>query len=138
VLEIQDEENARTLLEQVQAAYATAAAKLRDAKAQLERAQRDLESAEQRKSDAEQRAKDAREAAGLATASNGIDIALKALKDATAQSNAEAAVLDEKAKLLAPANPDAEDPFVAEALREVQGTKPKPSLDEQIAAFQPL
>jgi chromosome segregation ATPase len=136
--EIQDEESAKKLLEQVQAAYATAAAKLRDAKTTLERAQRDLASAEQRKADARQREQDAREMAGLETASTGIDVALKALKDATDRSNAEAEVMDRKAELLAPANPEKEDPFVAEALREVQGSKPQPTLDEQLDAFKPL
>jgi chromosome segregation ATPase len=137
-LEIEDEANAKRLLDQVQSAYTTAAGKLKTAKASLERAQRELESAEQRRQEAEQRAHDAREMAGLTGASNGIDIALKALKDATDQSNAEAGVMNRKAELLTPANPASEDAFVAEALREVQGTNPKPTLDEQIAAFQPL
>lgn len=133
--EIEDEEVTKQALDELLAAYQTAGAKLRDARAELQRAQREMEAEERRKDAAAARAEAARQTAGLATASNSVDTALKAMREATARSRAETQTLNEKAKVLAPADPLKDDPEVAAALREVSGVKPTTTLDEDIAAL---
>ncbi len=133
--EIEDETNTKLALDELLAAYQAAGTKLRDARAELQRAQREMEAAGRRKDAAEARAQTARETAGLVGARDSVDTALKAMRDATARSKAEAATLDDKAKVLTPTDPLKDDPEVAAALREASGAKPTASLDDDIASL---
>ena len=137
--EAQDAADAKAFLDGLQERYLEAGQKLKDARAQLERAQRDLNRADQQRDLANQRAQAAREAAGLSGATNGIDVALKAMQDAAAKSTRDAAAADAKARLLTPTNPEKTDGNIAAALAAAQGKPAQPrSLSERLAALKAI
>ena len=133
--EAQDAVDAKEFLDGLQQRYVEAGNKLKAARADLERAQRDMNRADQQLDLAKQREQAAREAAGLSGATNGIDVALKAMQDAANKASRDAAAADTKARLLTPSNPEKSDDNIAAALAAAQGKPVGPkSLAERLAA----
>ena len=125
--EKQDATDAGEFLHSLEATYQQAGQKLKGARDDLNRAQRDMGRAEQQRDMAQQRAEAARQAAGLSGATSGLSVALKAMQDNAARNLAEAEAANAKAKLLAPTNPEKEDPNIAAAMAQVQGKLPAPT-----------
>lgn len=134
--EAQDAADAKEFLDGLQQRYLEAGNKLKAARAELERAQREMNRADQQRDLARQREQAAREAAGLSGATNGIDVALKAMQDAAQKATRDAVASDAKARLLTPTNPEKTDGNIAAALAAAQGKPVGPkSLSERLAAL---
>lgn len=134
--EKQDAVDAEAFLAELQTAYSEAAGRIRTARADLERAERDMARADRRLDAAKGREQNARELAGLSSASNGIDVALKAMKDAATNATTAAAVADQKARLLRPTAPEKADANIAAAMAAAAGTPAAPaSSADRLAAL---
>ncbi len=120
--EKQDAADAEQFLNELQTSYSEAAGRIRTARADLERAERDMARADRQLGAAKGREQHARELAGLATASNGIDLALNAMKNAATEATNAAAVADTKARLLTPTAPEKTDANIAAAMAAAAGT----------------
>jgi hypothetical protein len=133
--EAQDETDAHDFLVMLEKTYAEAGAKLRAARSQLERAERDMARAGQQREIAERQAEAARRAAGLSQTTSSLNVALKAMQDASARDLAAAEAASAKARLLKPTQPEQDDPNIAAALAAASG-KPLPqTLSERLAAL---
>jgi len=122
--EKQDAADAEQFLNELQTSYSEAAGRIRTA-----RADRQLGAAKGRE-------QHARELAGLATASNGIDLALNAMKNAATEATNAAAVADTKARLLTPTAPEKTDANIAAAMAAAAGTPAAPaSSADRLAAL---
>jgi chromosome segregation ATPase len=119
--ETKDAADAHDFLQQLEAAYADAGNKLKQARSDLDRAHRDMSRAEQQRDMAERQAESARRAAGLASTTSGLNIALKAMQDTAAKDLVNAEAAKAKAKLLAPSAPEKDDPNIAAALAIASG-----------------
>jgi chromosome segregation ATPase len=127
---------ARDYLAMLEQTYTEAGGKLRTARSELERAQRDMARAVQQREQAERQAEAARRAAGLASQTNSLTVALKAMQDAAAKDLASADAQMSKARLLRPTRPEEDDPNIAAALAAAAGKPPVPqSLSERLAAL---
>lgn len=133
--EVKDAEDALSFLEMLEKNYAEAGAKLKRARSDLDRAHRDMARAEQQRGMAERQADAARRVAGLTGATSSLSVALKAMQDATAKDLAEAEAANAKAKLLAPSNPEKEDPNIAAAMAAASGKPVATSLSDRLAAL---
>jgi chromosome segregation ATPase len=134
--EKKDAVDAKDFLEMLEKAYAEAGGKLRQGRSELERAQRDMGRAGQQRRVAEQQAEAARRAAGLASSTNSMTVALKAMHEASARDLASADAAMAKAKLLRPTQPEHDDPNIAAALAAVSGKPAAPqSLSDRLAAL---
>ena len=106
------------------------------ARADLDKAQRDMSRAQQQRDTAQRRAEADRQAAGLASATSGLNVALKAMQDSAARDLASADAANSKAKLLKPTRPEEDDPNIAAALRAASGQAPTPTnLTDRLAAI---
>jgi phage shock protein A len=134
--EKQDAADAQDFLQTLQQTYDQAGAKLKDARTELNRAQRDMSRADAQRESAERRAEAARQAAGLSGATSGLSVALKAMRDSAAGDLARAEAANAKAKLLAPSQPEKDDPNIAAAMNAAAGRSPVPSsLSDRLAAI---
>jgi chromosome segregation ATPase len=134
--EKQDAVDAGEFLHSLENAYQQAGQKLKSARDELNRAQRDMSRAAQQREMAERRAEASRQAAGLSGATSGLSVALKAMQDNASRNLASAEAANAKAKLLAPTRPEQEDPNIAQAMAQVQGTLPAPvNLGDRLAAL---
>lgn len=134
--EIQEAEDARTVLEQFEDAAAKAAKKLTTARDRLKGAVRDMEKAKQAKKTAEEQAEDAAILAGLRDANDSLGTALSAM-NAAAQKDRDAAEASKlKTDLLTKALPKSveTDQNVLDALGE-EGTPSSLSLTDRLAAL---
>ena len=133
--ERQDAEDALQFLESLEETYAQAGSKLKTAKSELERAKRDMARAGQQRDVADRRAEAARQAAGLTTTTSGLNVALKAMQESTAQDLAAAEAANTKAKLLQPTKPEKDDPNIAAAMASVTGRPTPTSLTDRLATL---
>jgi DNA repair exonuclease SbcCD ATPase subunit len=134
--EKQDADDAADFLHSLENIYQQAGMKLKSARDDLNRAQRDMGRADQQREMAESRAEAARQAAGLSGATSGLSVALKAMQDNAAHNLASAEAANAKAKMLAPSQPEKEDPNIALAMAQVRGTLPAPTnLNDRLAAL---
>lgn len=134
--EKQDATEAKEFLDMLEQTYTEAANKLRTARSELSRAQRDMERAEQQRLAAERKEEVARRAAGLSHATDGVGVALQAMRDAADKERIAAEAKLSKARLLATAKPEDEDPNIKAALAAVSGQSPAPSdLSSRLAAL---
>ena len=122
--EKQDAVEAEEFLRMLEASYAEAGTKLRNARAELERAQRDLSRAEQQRAMADRQADAARRAAGLAGSTDGLGTALKAMKQSAEKERVAAEAQLAKTRLLSVDKPEKEDPNIAAALAAAGGKSP--------------
>jgi chromosome segregation ATPase len=132
--EVKDAEDAKEFLAQLEEAYASAGAKMKQARSDLERAQRQMGRAEQQREMAERQADAAKRAAGLAGTTSRLNVALKAMQDAADKDLIAAEAANAKAKLLKPTKPEDEDPNIAAALAEAAGPKPT-TVTDRLAAL---
>jgi chromosome segregation ATPase len=131
-----DEVDAKDYLAMLEQTYAEAGGKLKTARSDLERAQRDMARATQQREQADRQAESARRAAGLASQTNSLTVALKAMQDAAAKDLASADAQMSKARLLRPTRPEQDDPNIAAAMAAASGKSPAPqSLTERLAAL---
>ncbi len=131
-----EEADAKDYLTMLEQTYAEAGGKLKTARSELDRAQRDMARAAQQREQAERQAEAARSAAGLASHTNGLTVALKAMQDAAAKDLASADAQMSKARLLRPTRPEQDDPNIAAALAAAAGKPLAPqSLSERLAAL---
>jgi chromosome segregation ATPase len=131
-----DAADARDFVEQLEAAYADAGGKLKQARSQLEQAQRDMARAAQQRQSAERQAEAARNAAGLTQTTSSLTVALKAMQQSAASDQIRAEAALAKARLLKPTTPEQDDPNIAAALAAASGRGPAPtSLAERLAAL---
>lgn len=134
--EKQDAADAADFLQTLQQTYDQAGSKLKSARAELTRAQRDMTRADAQRDAAERRAEAARQAAGLSGATSGLSVALKAMRDAADSDLAQAEAANAKAKLLAPSQPEKDDPNIAAAMDAAAGKSPVPTnLSDRLAAI---
>lgn len=119
--EKQDAVEAEEFLRMLEASYAEAGTKLRNARAELERAQRDMDRAEQQRVMADRQAEAARRAAGLASSTDGLGIALKAMRESADKDRISAEAQLAKTRLLAVDKPEKDDPNIAAALAAASG-----------------
>ncbi len=134
--EKKDAVDAKDFLEMLEKTYAEAGGKLREGRSMLERAQRDMTRAAQQRQIAEQQAEAARKAAGLSTATNSLNVALKAMQDTSARDLANAEAANMKAKLLRPTAPEEDDTNIAQAMQIASGKPAAPtSLSDRLAAL---
>ena len=132
--EKQDAVDAKSFLDQLEAAYADAGGKLKTARAELDRAQRDMARAAQQKDAADRQAESARRTAGLTSAASGLTVALKAMQDAAAKDLAQADASMAKVRLLKPTTPEKDDPNIVAAMQAVSGAPALPqTLGERLA-----
>lgn len=137
--EARDAADAKDFLEMLEKTYADTGAKLKEAKAGLDRAHRDMRRAEQQREMAERQAEGARRAAGLSSATGSLGMALKAMQDAAARDLAEAEAAKAKARLLTTAEPERDDPNIAEAMAATSGALPPPTnLGERLARLRDM
>lgn len=122
--EKQDAVEAKEFLDMLEASYNDAAAKLREARSVLSRAQRDMERAEQQRMAAERKEEVARRAAGLSGASDGVGVALRAMKEAADKERIETEAKLSKARMLATSKPEDDDPHIKAALAAAAGKSP--------------
>ena len=132
--EAKDAEDAQSFLGQLEEAYSGAGAKLKDARSELERAQRTMARAEQQREMAETQAEAAKRAAGLAGATSSLNVALKAMQDASEKDLIAAEAANAKASLLKPTKPEQDDPNIAAALAGASGPKPT-TVTDRLAAI---
>jgi flagellar biosynthesis chaperone FliJ len=133
--EKQDAADAQDFLNTLQQTYDQAGSKLKAARAELTRAQRNMTRADAQREAAERRAEAARQAAGLSGATSGLSVALQAMQDAAARDLAQAEAANAKAKLLAPTQPEKDDPNIATAMDAAAGRLPAPvNLSDRLAA----
>lgn len=133
--EKQDAADAQDFLNTLQQTYDQAGSKLKAARAELTRAQRNMTRADAQREAAERRAEAARQAAGLSGATSGLSVALQAMQDAAARDLAQAEAANAKAKLLAPTQPEKDDPNIATAMDAAAGRLPAPAnLSDRLAA----
>lgn len=125
--EKQEAEEAREFLEMLEQTYADAGNKLKRARSELERAQRDMSRAEKQRDMAERQAEAARRAAGLASATDSLSVALKAMQDRASKERQHADAAQSKARLLRPTRPEEEDPNIAAALAAASGQPSRPT-----------
>ena len=78
-----------------------------------------MKKAEQQRAASERRAEAARRSAGLASATSGLSVALKAMRESAEEDMKEAEAARMKAELLQPTKPEEEDPNIAAALASV-------------------
>lgn len=133
--EAKDAVEAKEFLEMLEKSYADAGAKLKAARSELTRAQRDMDRAAQQRELAEKQAEAARRAAGLAGSTSGLNVALKAMKEAAQKDLVEAEAASAKAKMLRPTKPEQEDPNIAAAMAAVSGKPQSQSLADRLAAL---
>jgi chromosome segregation ATPase len=128
--------DAKSFLEQLEAAYADSGGKLKSARSALESAQREMTRAARRRETAQEQAEAARRAAGLSQTTSSLNVALKAMNENAARDMAAADAAAAKARLLAPTHPEKEDPQIAAALAAVAGEKPAPTaVTDRLAAL---
>jgi len=131
-----DAKDAKSFLEQLEAAYADAGGKLKTARSQLDSAQRDMARAAQQRDMAQSQAEAARRAAGLTQTTSSLNVALKAMQDSAARDLATADAAAAKARLLAPTAPEKDDPNIVAALAAASGQAPAPTtLSDRLAAL---
>jgi chromosome segregation ATPase len=131
-----DAAGGKDFLEQLEAAYADAGGKLKEARSQLNEAQRNMARAAQQRQTAEQQAEAARQAAGLTQTTNSLTVALKSMQQAAAADQVSADAALAKARLLRPTTPEKDDPNIAAALATASGQGPAPtSLADRLAAL---
>ena len=133
--ETQDADDAHDFLQTLEQTYNQAGQKLKGARSELDRAQRDMQRASQQRQSAAQQADAARQAAGLATSTSSLTVALKAMRDAADKDMASADAARNKAKLLAPSQPEKEDPNIAAALAAASGKPTGLSVTDRLAAL---
>jgi len=134
--EKQDAADAKEFLEMLEAAYAEAGGKMKQARSELERARRDMARAGQQRQSAEQQAEAARRAAGLTQSTSSVTVALKAMQEAAQRDLASADAAMAKAKLLRPTRPEQDDPNIAAAMAAAAGKPAAPqSLGDRLAAL---
>jgi chromosome segregation ATPase len=132
--EVKDAEDAQSFLAQLEEAYASSGAKLKEARSELDRAQRQMARAEQQRDIAERQADAAKRAAGLASTTSSLNVALKAMQDASEKDLVAAEAANAKASLLKPTKPEEDDANIAAALAEAAGPKPT-TVTDRLAAL---
>ena len=128
--------SAHDFFDMLQQTYATKGEQLKTARSGLEEAQRDMARSAQERQIADQRSDMARQAAGFSGATSSLNVALKAMQDTAAKNRAAASAANAKATLLAPTQPEKDDPNIAAAMRAASGKGAAPtSLADRLAAL---
>lgn len=133
--EQRDVTEVKALLDQAETAYREKAEALTKAKQNMERAKRDMQRAILEQERAAEKAKRAAEVAGLRqTSTSSLSIATDAMQRRADEARAKAGASTLKAQTLTTlTKPPTDDPNIAEALKEVQGTPPAGNLADRLA-----
>jgi chromosome segregation ATPase len=125
----------KALLDEAQSAYRAKAESLAAAKGNLDRAKRDMQRAVMEQERADEKAKRAAEVAGLRQGSGSkLNIAVDAMQRRADEARAKTEAAKLKAETLTTISaPNADDPHIAEAMRQVQGTGQTGSLADRLA-----
>lgn len=125
----------RVALADTEAAYKEKASALTASKAELTRAKNDMQRASIEEQRAEARSERARQVAGLTQKGTDLTTATTVFRAAAAQSRANAATHDMKAKALRQSDAVAEDPNIAAAMAAAAGKSSSASITDRLAAL---
>ena len=133
-LEIQEAEDAQAVVDAIQETLNLAVSKLKTARSDHKRAQSELKRAEMAEKRAEATADRNARLAGVAKGSDGMSVALDALRDAASDANAKAEAMENKAKLLKPFD-SSEDANIAAVMAELDGEDTSATSSEKVASL---
>ncbi|WP_027184378.1 hypothetical protein [Desulfovibrio inopinatus] len=135
--EIQEAEEAKAFMQELEDVAKIAADKLKTARKTLDAAKRDMERAKIREGQAKEQSERAAELAGLRKQSDDLGSALDAMRREADKANAQADAARTKAKLLAPTKQETVgNDALAEAMKEAAGEPAKPTaISDRLAAL---
>lgn len=133
-IEIQEADDAQAVLDSINATLKLAADKLLTARRDHKMARNDMKRAEMNKRMAEQEEQRQRELAGISKGSDGMSIALNAMRESAADDEAKAEARRNKASLLKPYSAE-EDSNIAALMEEMEGSPSKASSADKLSSL---